>query len=439
MSLVVLFLVGGMLAEFAGAAEPRSLEETPWVSIPLEWWNGPSGTTNWLGARKSLLERGVTFTGFYRGTTYSTFGGKSQGTVFDNEIRMGLTLDLRKLSSLDWLEGWSVTGSVRWRVGGNPSELTGSTGVFAPSPWQSGKGWRLMPFYATWQSPDKRMIFRGGSINPYEFFLQVPAATLFLNSAFSASRGVSGTAVPWSSSYASWGGFLGLEPVPWWYIQCSLSTAIPGQANTANHGLNFSVTPDSGLFAVLETGFRPQWWKDAHGAVIPGRFGIGLYDFGVSRTEFDAKASSYPRGMYLFAQQQIWREPPGLNRLGKAGAASPEGWHLFSVANFAPQEIAPLPAFFNVGLVGEGILPSRPADLLGVAFATGWFSNPAKQNAIDLGLRPLQWEAVMEANYRFQMNQWAWLQPYLQLLINPGARGEYQNAMVCGMNLRCDF
>ena len=74
--------------------------------------------------------------------------------------------------------------------------------------------------------------------------------------------------------------------------------------------------------------------------------------------------------------------------------------------------INPFPGFLAVGLVQKGVLQSRPQDLLIVGFANAWASpslNPAQQN-----------QRFAELSYQLQLSRRLSLQPFSQLLLNPG-------------------
>lgn len=404
------------------------------VSFFTKWWEGPRV----LGRPAVLEDHGVEVRGFYRGTLYGIVsGGLQQGVVLDEEVRMGLTLDGGKLLGLD---GWRLTGSVRWRDGENPSNYAGTFSPFSPSPWQSGKGWRLMPVYASWQDEAGRFLLRGGTINPYEFFVQMPLTTAFVNSAFSASKGISGTGVPWSSSYASWGGFAQARPARHWYVRGSLSVAIPGQANTPNHGLNFAATPNSGLYAVAETDFLPKWWLDSEGGALPTRIGMGSYFFGVKRESFDGATASCPWGGYAFIEQMLWRPGGDIREIEPGKAASTRGLHGFLMVNAAPPDYATMPIFFNTGLVYEGLLPGREQDLLAVGFAWGEYSweEADVRRRTGAGV-PQSFEAVLEADYRVSVTKWGYVQPFVQYIMNPSGRGSVTNCFLLGLNFRAEL
>jgi porin len=118
---------------------------------------------------------------------------------------------------------------------------------------------------------------------------------------------------------------------------------------------------------------------------------------------------------------------------------SEQGLYFFSLINFAPQYNNPLPFYFHAGLVYKGLIPGRDQDQTGVAFAYGNYSY-YKQLADERRGRPIQtYEAVLEFDYRIQLNKWCYAQPLLQYIIRPNGTGLVENATVLGFQLGVIF
>ena len=113
--------------------------------------------------------------------------------------------------------------------------------------------------------------------------------------------------------------------------------------------------------------------------------------------------------------------------------------YFFSLINFAPKYNNPLPFYFQTGLVYKGLIPGRDQDQLGVAFAYGNYSY-YKQLADERRGRTTQiYEAVLEFDYRIQVNKWFYAQPVLQYIIRPNGTGLVENATVLGFQLGVIF
>jgi porin len=84
---------------------------------------------------------------------------------------------------------------VHYRDGLNVNNLVGASGTFNPSTDQSGKQWRLMPFFLTYTTPElfgvkDFLTLSGGWINAYDIFAQQPESEFFRNMRSSARRGL---------------------------------------------------------------------------------------------------------------------------------------------------------------------------------------------------------------------------------------------------------
>jgi len=427
-----------------------------------DWWEGKYATGNWFGVRDTLVEHGVTFSGEWKANSlWDVDGGLQQRYGFDEEIKFRALVDIAKLTGWEALDGLTAFSDVRWRDGDGVNKWVGASGTFGPSTFQSGKQWRFQNAYLSYTTPElfgikKFLTISGGWQNPADIFIKQPESKFFVNNTFTSARGISANAIPWGGSYSAWGGYLQVKPVDWYYAQGGLYLAIPYGNNTRNHGLDFSgyqIDPGlNGLYALAETGVTPALGPSK----LPGRYAAGFIYWGVENTSF--KGADYD-GRYLLywqADQMVFREataespalpgkgPSDGEATGKAVAPSKpklsdQGLSLFSLVNFAPKYNNALPFYFQTGLLYRGLIPGRDADQTGLAFAYGNYSF-YKQQADEQRGRPVQsYEAVLELDYRFQINKWAYIQPTLQYLIRPNGTGLTANATVLGFQTGITF
>jgi porin len=188
----------------------------------------------------------------------------------------------------------------------------------------------------------------------------------------------------------------------------------------------------------------------------------GLIYWGVENTSYFGENYDQKLLFYWQADQQLYREPspeapssvvPEASD-GKSVADAKEvkeivkptkpklneqGLYFFSLINFAPKYNNPLPFYFQTGLVYKGLIPTRDQDQIGVAFAYGNYSY-YKQLADERRGRTTQvYEAVLEFDYRIQVNKWFYAQPVLQYIIRPNGTGLVENATVLGFQLGVIF
>ncbi len=443
--LVYLLLAGLIFAIFSALR----------ASSPDDRWHGKYATGDWLGARDSLEERGIDVHGYWKGTFYGLTGGglDSPRGAFDEEIRLGITLDFGKLAGI---EGLTADGSVRWRDGRNPNEYAGASSNFNPSKYQSGQQWRLMPFYLTYVTPElfgvkKLLTISGGWQNPYDFFADQPDSKLFMNNAIAVTKGIGGmNGFPWSSSYAAWGGFLKVKPVDWYYAMAGLYVAIPESTKMPNHGLGlagYAPNPsENGLYFLAETGITPKLGA----AKLPGKYAFGSIYWGLENKSFQGQACDQKYTFYWQADQMVFREPsppaPAVSsdKNFKEPVAEPkpgeQGLTAIAFFNFAPACNNAMPFYFHAGLVYKGLIPGRDKDQLGIAFGYGNYSYDkiaAEENA---GVSVRQtYEAVIEADYRVQLTKFTYLQPFWQYIVRPDGDGLAHNANIFGLHMGVTF
>ncbi len=433
-----------------------SLISTASAEVVQDWWNGRGATGEWFGLRPAIEDHGLKISGEWKGTYYGFVAGGKPGVrsgFFDEEVKFGAELDFAKLTKLEALEGLKAFSEVRWRDGLNPNLRAGAFSTFQPSDYQGGKQWRLVNFGATYTTPElfgikKFVSVSGGWLQPQRFFIDQPLSKLYINNAVKSSKGLGGN-IPFSSSFASWGGVLTVKPVDWHYARAGFFMAFPQGTSTANHGLAFEgFGPDpsqNGLYFLGETGFTPRIGKSK----LPGRYAFGGYSFGGPNTAFNGDSYSSRYGFYWQADQMLFREAApaveessGKNVVaadGKKTVVAPEaklseqGLNFFSLVTFAPPVNNILPFYFHTGLVYRGLLPTRDDDQTMISFACGSYSinNIEELQSAGKTNQPNS-TAVLEFGHRVQLNKWAYVQPYLQYIMQPNGTSAIANSTILG-------
>ncbi len=437
---------------FAGTTE----NPPPEKSALAEWWEGKYASGNWFGVRDSLEDRGVKFRANWRANFLAIVdGGLQQRGGFDQEINFDLDIDAAKLLDSETLEGLSFTGNVRWREATySINQYSGTDSTFRPSAYTGGAGWRFRKAYATYTTPElfgiKNLItVSGGWQVPTDLFLVQPESKLFVNQSIRTAKGINPN-LPWGGSFSTWGGYLKVEPTSWLYAQSGLYLAYPNGTDPLNHGLSFQgYAPDpslNGIYSINEVGVTPEIGAEK----LPGRYSAGFIYWGVEKTGFDGVPYDGNVQFYWQADQQLFREKSlaaaeesGVFSKGKNPVAKPkkddQGLYWFSTVNFAPPSNNLLPFYALGGLVYKGLIPGRDKDQAGIAFAYGNYSQDAANVDRSRGRDPREYQAVLEVDYRIQINRFAFVQPTLQYIINPGARGQVANDTIIGLHLGANF
>lgn len=427
----------------AGAVSQPPTEKSQGLK---EWWQGDNASGEWFGLRPALKDHGLTFSGKWGASFFAVAGGGlGRGATFDEELRFDATLDFAKATTWEGFEGLTATAGVRWRDGQNINKYAGASPSFNPSVYQGGKQWRLMPFYLTYKTPElfgikDFLTLSGGWQNPYDFFLQQPGSKFFRNNMILSSKAIASNGVGWSSSYAAWGGFVKVQPLSFYYAQAGLYMAIPEAGSTSNHGLDLAgAVPASrnGLFVIAETGFTPKLGSSQ----LPGKYAFGGYYWGEEASCFQGGSVAGRWGLYWQADQMLWREPSPDSGKDKDAAPtlSKQGLSIINYVAFAPPAESAIPFYFHTGLIYRGLIPTRDDDEVGVAFAWASYSGDMAQAEESRRIPVHTGEGVLEFDYRFQVNKWAYVQPFLQYIIDPGGRGQVANATVLGMHFGLAF
>jgi len=421
-----------------------------------DWWEGKYATGNWFGARETLVDHGVTFSGEWKANfLWNVDGGLQQRFGYDDEFKFRVLLDASKLTGWEALDGLTFFSDVRYRGGAGVNKWVGASANFAPSTFQGGRLWRFQNAYATYTTPElfgvkQLLTISGGWQNPTDIFITQPLNKFFVNNTFNSGRGLSANGIPWGGSYAAWGGYVKVKPLDWYYAQAGLYLAIPQGTATNNHGLDFAgyrINPDlNGLYFLAETGVTPAIGP----AKLPGRYAAGFIYWGVENTSFYGEKYDEKVAVYWQADQMLFREPSAGEPAGKGPSdgkkavvskprISDQGLSLFSLVNFAPKFNNNIPFYFQTGLVYKGLIPGRDNDQTGVALAYGNYSAYKQIADENKGLPVQEYEGVLEFDYRVQINKWAYLQPSLQYIIRPGANGLTPNATVLGFQAGVTF
>lgn len=423
------------------------------------WWNGRGITGDWMDVRDTLEDNGLALKGRYTGAFYGVVESQDgERGFFDQEISFGGEFNLGKFLKMDSLKGVKAFAETRWRdARGNsdPNEFVQASGMFSPSHFQSGTGWRLLTFGVEIGSanllPVKDMVvLRAGWIRPQKEFLDQPLSKLFVNNAVESSKGIGGN-IPFSSSFSTWGGTLRVKPTEWFYTKGGVFMAYPKGTESSNHGLAFGGYEEdpslNGMMGMGEIGVTPKIGSER----LPGKYAFGGYYWGNEKNSFNGTPHFGQYGFYWQADQMIYRESAAAasgegmeNHDGKLfktlveahkTVLSDQGLSVFSLFSFAPEYNNLFPFYFHSGLGYKGLIPGRDKDQAVFAFSYGDYS----QQYSNSKKADYNYTAVLEGGYRLQVNPWAFVQPFVQYIIRPNGSDNVKNAAILGAYFGVDF
>ena len=93
----------------------------------------------------------------------------------------------------------------------------------------------------------------------------------------------------------------------------------------------------------------------------------------------------------------------------------------------------------NSGIVYRGLVPTRDNDVTMLGFVYGNFSDDYADTVAVADAGSPSYEIAVEAGYRFQITKFAYVQPNVQWIINPGGTGNIPNALVLGAQMSVNF
>ena len=413
---------------------------TPWLHpptfIPDQGWGVFSGkwrttgvlTGSWGVYRDKLLERwGISVTSAYFGQLAANpTGGVKQGTSWKGDIGAAIFVDLERL--VGWKRGY-FTASFSYKHGTDTLSSVYIKNLF-PVQLASGDNngaARLVHLAFGQQLFNNNAEFVIGRLIAGEDFASLRLACTSLNQAICANpiAGAQSISFP-VYPFATWGARFKLQPGKAWYAQVGSYIVNQNFRNPDFHGVKFSVPDSSGPLILGEFGYIVGNYRGKPG--LPGKYKVGGYYDGERLEEL--KTGDNVRGtwgIYAMGEQMLFSEDDKYI----------EGLSSFLALSFAPENRNRITFMAAGGLSYRGPIPNRSSDALAFVAAYGHFSGDLPRGMGENGeLLPKQdYELLLELNYRIQIAPWAFVEPDVQVIINPDGRSEIDDALVIGFAL----
>ena len=418
-----------------------------------EWFDGNALTGDWWGVRNFLDESGVELSASYTNNIAGNpVGGMTQSFAYADNFSFGMQLDFEKL--IKW-QGLTLTVSALDRNGSNLS----ARNIGNQFTVQQVYGTETVVFYALVLEQrllEDKLGIKLGRFSTGDDFASSPLYWLYMN------NGIDGNpqALPVNTAFTSypasvWGARLRVDPSPEWFAMGGIY-----QATSLNlyrdHGLDWSMNNSDGVLMIGQVGWTPEFFKkpaaaskpsdgkslaegktvrpvspDAGMQGLPGHYWFGAYYSPWQFAQFGStETASNSYGFYWHADQMVWQEDPG----------SDQGLTLWSAFVLSPQQnISKLPFQVKSGIVYKGLVPARDYDTTMLGFVYGNFSDDYAGTVAATGAGTPSYEIALEAGYRIQVTKFAYIQPNVQWIINPGGTGNIPNALVLGAQMNVTF
>ena len=470
MKKILLFLCVSFSAVFAGnsSSEQISNDADP-------WWKWDYATGNWFGVRTTLEDKGVEISGGYTAEVWgNTTGGLKQGAVYTGLLDFGATVDLEKL--LGW-KGGSLSTTWLWLSGRDASEdLVGNfltiSNIAGFNTLRMLELWFQQDFFQRGDDGPSGLSIRAGQITADSEFVISDYGGLFTNGTFGWPAFLYTNIPEGGPGYpmGTLGVRVAVNPWEWMTLQSAVFQGNVFAQNVNRHGFRWDLNPDLGYFWINELQVRSNQGDDTNALPGQAKFGAWFHTASFADPFFDengvpladADSSGNPEthpwnyGFYWILDQMLYRERGesavaiGLSKDGKSVSSSKEskqivekpskqglGW--FGRIAFEPQDRNFVGFYFESGLVYTGLIPTRDEDQLGVGFVYAQLTNDARKTLELEGSRGVGAEMVLEFTYKAILTPWLYIQPDAQLIINPGATQDLNNAFVIGGRVSINF
>ena len=395
-------------------------------------------TGDWWGLRTNLENAGFTPTlDFVTDMAGNVTGGKSQGFSEANNLGLDLLFDLEKLVHLDGAS-FLVTMSQR---NGSSLSVDHVGNVFTIQQVYGGQTFHLIDVAYQQKLLDDRVEFRIGRIATGDDFLVSPYDWLFMQNGFDGNPVGIFFNSPGMTAYpnATWGAMVKFRPTKRTYLMAGVYNGDPSIRDNSHNGADMSM--DGPVFVIGEAGYQCNGLPGDQGLI--GNYKVGVWYDNSIYTDFQTlgytQAPSSKRGnwgFYAMADQVI----VAFDRKNSTGLG------IIASALISPDvSISQMPYFFSAGVVARGIFEPRPRDLAGIGVVFGQFSSDLRdaqerEQLFDPAVAPQDHETVLEATYRFYfIRNSVFFQPDVQYVINPGATGKIDNALVLGCQIGMNF
>ncbi|MEK7711089.1 MAG: carbohydrate porin [Planctomycetota bacterium] len=388
-------------------------------------------TGDWGGTRLWLEEKGVdvslSLTTIYQQNVHG-------GVRTRNAHRVSGSYDLELTFDLEKTTGWHGATAYIYGQGGwgdGISELGYVGDMFSVNTDATGdRAIDVLEFWIEQSFLGDKLRVQVGKINLTNEFLTNAYANdetaQFLNYALVVPQQVP---IP-GDAWGHLGAQAVLSPTDWLYLSAGVADA---QADYRETGLNTAFHGEDYFFGIFEFGLTPTLSTTRGNHSGNYRFGV-WYDPQPKPKFFDdsdefAGPIPYKRddvGFYTSFDQLVFKE----NR----DDDDKQGIGVFLRYGFAHAEVNELEHFWSAGAQYQGLLPTRDEDVIGFGVAQGIVSRFVDR----IGEKPRR-ETVLELYYNVQVTPWLNVSPDLQIILDPGGRGDGSDAFVAGLRIQASF
>jgi porin len=406
-------------------------------------------TGDWGGWRTRLVDRGVHLQAGYIGEVLGNVsGGTRRGAIYEGLLELALELDLERMSL--WNGGTFRISSLYPHGTAFSEKYLGD--VLTASNIDAFDSFRLYQLWYEQKFANEKFSLRFGQLLADEEFTFTEPGSYFLNSAFGWPAFISANTVNTGPAFfvAAPGVRLRFQPDERFFVQAAIFDGDTFDSPTGDPHVNASgahvhLSAEQGAFAIAEAGLRLNPGENNSG--LPGeyKFGAWLHTAKFASNYEDSEGDAFivsgrqPKnhsknfGLYVAAQQMIWREEES------------QGVYLFARAGGGPRDRSFFEFVTDGGISYEGLFPGREDDVIGIAAAYARVSRDLRRTEkLDAVVNGTAYsgfsdhETVLEMFYAISLTKWCTVKPDFQWIFNPGAANA-PDAVVIGVRTEIVF
>ena len=373
-------------------------------------------TSDWGGTRTQLKQQGYDFFVYYNAIVSANVdGGIESGNAYAGDLYYGMRFDLQRI--LGW-NGWTFNLTGIDRHGNTTDTYVG--GIYSVMQLVGGQTAFLygLNLEKTWDNGRHALKF--GRTTATDDFAGSPFYGYYLSNSIDGQiRAVLFDGVMTSYPFAVWGARYQYAPSDGFRAKIGVYQLTEKMWDRDLHGTDFTFRDSDGVSVMAQL----EWdWK---AGTRPGHFAVGLNNVSFEMPNFNSNdtTDTFIR-YYAQLDQQVTQEREG----------SDEGLYLFGTLAYTDQQepaLVPFQTSFGAQYVGP--FDGRNQDRLIFGTTYGRLSDDYADEQEALGNGRPDYEWMFELGYRIQITKYAYAQPDIQYVIQPGGTGDISDATVIGM------
>jgi len=387
-----------------------------------DWLSGDYLTGDWNGNRTQLEEEGYRFFAYYNSIIASNVsGGIESGTAAAGDLFAGMQVDLGK--ALSW-DGWTFSLTGIHRHGSSIDDNVG--GIYSVMQLVGGQTYFLynLSLEKTWA--DDQFAFKFGRITATDDFAGSPFYSYYLSNSIDGQiRAVLFDGVMTSYPFAVWGARFLYAPSDDFRIKIGAYQLTENMWDPDKHGTDFAFRDSDGLSLMTQL----EWDWSLGGK--PGHFNLGMNNVHFDMPNFNSNQVTDTYIRYYAQYDQM---------LTQEAQDSDQGLYFFGTLAYTDQQEAALvPLQVSLGAQYIGPFEGRPKDRLIFGTTYGQLSDDYADEQEAQGNGRPDYEWIFELGYRVQLTNFAYIQPDVQYVKQPGGTGEIPDSTVLGVQFGVTF